>query len=174
MNSTNSDNNLLIILFLQIIFFIFLTTLGDLIIIYKSRTALILLVTIYISFSQGERWKALVIAGWGGLLQDLASPNWFGQNYIAQIITAFALNGMRHLILPSGKHIWFVIIFFAILFHDAIYFLFYVSHFGKSWVYYILNYTLPTAIYTVLIGMIFLIIKDYKKGKQKRYYGFHS
>ncbi len=137
------------ILFLLILFQSFLS---EMVSIMGIRFDLAIIILVYLSLTQGPTYG--VIFGFLiGLLLDVFTPQTLGWGALVKCLIGFAVGSFKDKLYLESLYSKGGVIFFALISNDLLYYIFTQGVNGstfRTWT----NYTLPSAFYTALVGML--------------------
>ena len=93
-----------------------------------------------------------------GIVQDSFSYTYFGLHAAVKTVVGFTIGKARHSFFSNNYLVQMTIIFVAKIIHDIIFYAFYFSGGEKSFWSQIFLHTLPSAIYTSVLGVALFII----------------
>ena len=152
-------------LLLVIIALLLQTTLVETIAIRQIKPDVVIIVLVFISFYEGKITGTIFgfLAGW---LQDIYSPEYLGLNALCKSIIGFLVGCTSGEVIEENVVAQGIILFFATFVHDLLYFLIYSWGHMHDYVWYIVRYGLPTALYTTAVGIIlFALYVNRRKGR---------
>jgi len=144
------------------------STLADTISIGKIQPDFVLIALVLMSFSDG-RITGTVFGFFSGWMQDIYSPEFLGLNALCKTIVGFLVGYASGGVLEENIAAQGIVLFLAALFHDMLYFLIYSWGSMHDYMWYLVRYGLPTALYTTLVGVGILIFLAIRRGG---YFGY--
>jgi rod shape-determining protein MreD len=139
------------------------STLADTISIHEIKPDFVLIVLVLMSFT-GGRITGTVFGFSAGWLQDVYSPEFLGLNALCKTIIGFLVGYASGGVIETNIVTQGIVLFFAALFHDVLYFLIYSWGHMHDYVWYIVRYGLPTALYTTVVGLLILAVLTVRGG----------
>jgi len=152
-------------LLLVIIALLLQTTLVEAISIHQIKPDVVIIVLVFISFYEGKITGTIFgfSAGW---LQDIYAPEYLGLNALCKSLAGFFVGCTSGGVIEENIIAQGIILFFATFIHDVLYFLIYSWGDMHDYVWYIVRYGLPTALYTTAVGLIlFALYVTRRKGR---------
>jgi len=120
--------------------------------LFDVRPDLVLLTLVYVALSGGHI-EGTLLGFFAGFLQDVYAPGHFGLNALVKSIVGFAVGYGHGSIVIENILTRGLILFGAAFGHDVVYFIFYYGGDWRPVLSSILRYGLPTALYTMLLGV---------------------
>jgi rod shape-determining protein MreD len=114
----------------------------------------ILVIALFFFAMETDVLPALFVGFLLGLIQDLYSPAILGQNALAKTLLGFLAGMVNQRVMRTDLLIKSMLLFVAMIIHDSIFNLVYVSKgIGSIGVFFItlLRYTIPRALYSTII-----------------------
>ena len=137
--------------------------------LFDVRPDLVLLILVYVALSGGHI-EGTLLGFFAGFLQDVYAPGHFGLNALAKSIVGFTVGYGHGSIVIENILTRGLILFGAAFGHDVFYFVFYHRGDWGSVLFSILRYGLPTALYTMLLGVGISILFSRAMGRKVHLY----
>lgn len=144
------------------------STLADTITVHEIKPDFVLIVLVLISFTDG-RITGTVFGFSAGWLQDVYSPEFLGLNALCKTIVGFFVGYASGGVLETNVVAQGIVLFVAALFHDMLYFLIYSWGHMHDFLWYVVRYGLPTAVYTTVVGVVILTLFTLRRGGRSGY-----
>ncbi len=145
-----------VINFLILFFFLLLyqTLIADWITLSGARLDLGIFVLVYLALNYSPT-EAVIFGFLWGLLQDVFNPSLLGLGALLKTTLGFVLANFKSQLYTETWVARALIILAAVICHELIYNLVALNAKLDSLVYILLRFTLPTAVYTSLVGSLF-------------------
>jgi rod shape-determining protein MreD len=134
----------------------------DLIRVGNFTPDLLLILVVWIAIREG-RFTAVVAGFFIGLLFDIVSADVIGTNALAKTVGGFIAGffyreGKEDLILGSFRFL--IITFIASVFHNLVYFFFFIKLSELSFITFFLKYGIAISLYTTVFAIFAMLIKN--------------
>jgi rod shape-determining protein MreD len=150
--------------------FVLQTTLAPSVAILTVKPDLIIIVLFLMAMKTGIM-PAVFIGFAIGLGQDLYTPGILGQNALAKTIAGFAAGVFNEKVMRVDPLLEIVLLLLTFLVNDIAYSLVNIVKFGYTFAAFgmsVLTFTLPRAIYSLLIALVHILWEYYFKPSVKR------
>lgn len=149
---------------LLLLAFIVQSTIASSLAIQTARPDFLLIMLVYTALSQGSTAGAL-FGFLFGLLQDFYGPGTnLGLNALCKTLVGYGVGYGKEGLFKDNIVILVVILSITALFHDGLYFLIYNRHDLTAYSSMLLRDSLPSIVYTVVVGVVLAICAAFRKG----------
>ena len=133
--------------------------------ILNGRPDFVLLMLVYLSLSHGP--VAGSVSGWSiGLIQDFyGSPTNLGLNALCKTLIGYAVGYGKDGLFKESLSIVALVLLITGLAHDALYFLIYTRHDLSVYPSLLWRSSLPSIVYTVVLGIFLALCVAFRNGK---------